>query len=200
MLNENRSRFELLLVKETRFCELVLFMKQKESFSCVRLRYCFLADEGIRIRLFFIRAIYSSCYPHHPHNITSIEDENSMKTITTQRVVWRCFIHAWNYMLHLLSSLICWMQKDVTRISWCIYLFLWLKTFRGQHELRTYLLWTAHRQHYKAKWSTNDSWNSNLNIFSRNELNFPGFRYLRFRWYTKTNCYYLQLWKWELHI
>ena len=116
----------------------------------------------------FIRVIYSSYYPHHPHNISNTEDENSMKTITTQRVVSRCFIHAWNYMLHLLSSLICWMQKDVTRISWCIYLFLWLKTFRGQHELRTYLLWNAHRQHYKAKWSTNDSWNSSLNIFSWN--------------------------------
>ena len=66
----------------------------------------------------FTREIYSTIVqditPIPPH----IEaDENSMRTITTTtESVEKVLLHAWNYMLHLLSSLICWMHEDVTRI------------------------------------------------------------------------------------
>ena len=94
-----------------------------------------LARVGILVRLLYCSNLFKHCsiYNSHPH---IPKDENSMKTITTTDRVERGLLHAWNYMLHLLSSLICWMHEDVTRIRRCTLLFLWLKTFRGQHKFK----------------------------------------------------------------
>ena len=90
----------------------------------------------------FSRTIYSTFVqditPLHPHIQT---DENSITT-TTERVQ-KVLLHAWNYMLHLLSSLICWMHEDVTRIRRGTHLFLWLKHFVGSIKYKR-TTWSAH--------------------------------------------------------